>query len=287
MEIRCRNVTQKYGAKTVLEEVSLELESGGLIGLIGPNGAGKSTLMKILATLLKPTGGEVLLDGESIIKSPRKMRRLLGYLPQQVPFYPNLSAREYLEYLAAEKGLPYRGTQKQISALLSQLHLADTGRKALRSFSGGMRQRVGIAATLLGDPKVIIVDEPTTGLDPMERVTFRNLLSELAMRRIVLLSTHIVSDVEAVASKLVLLKEGRVLYQGQPERIVGAATGRVWEYTLPTGSLPSQEAHISSMVQGSAGVHVRAVADEPPTPDAVAVAAHLEDACLAILEGEV
>lgn len=287
MELRCEQLTMQFSGKTALDGFSATLNSGGLIGLIGPNGAGKTTLMKVLATLLKPTGGDAKLDGVSIVKKPGQMRSVLGYLPQQVPVYQNLSAKEFLKYMAAAKGLPAGPAEKQIDALLEQLHLGDVGKKPLGGFSGGMRQRVGIAATLLGNPKIIIADEPTTGLDPMERVSLRNLLSELATERIVLLSTHIVSDVEAVASSLLLLKKGRLLYQGGPGGVMEMAAGRVWEYTLPTGQMPPAGTAVSSLVQTAQGVHVRAVAHAAPVAGAVQVEARLEDACLAVLEGGV
>lgn len=287
MELQIKDISMKYGSQTVLKHININIHSGGLVGLIGPNGAGKTTLMAILATLIKPFSGDVLLNGTSIVKKPDNMRKLLGYLPQQVPVYPNLSAREFLHYMAAIKGLPRKEAARQIDGLLSQLHLGDTGRKPLGAFSGGMRQRVGIAATLLGNPQVIVVDEPTTGLDPVERITLRNLLSELATTRIVLLSTHIVSDVEAVVSRLILLNQGKFLYEGTPAEILKQADGKVWEYTLPPGQLPAKNERVSSLVQTAGGVHVRSVAIDTPAPGASLAEARLEDACLAILEGGV
>lgn len=285
MELVLNNISVRYGSKMALDSVSCSMSSGGLIGLIGPNGAGKSTLMKLIATLAKPSSGDILLDGKSIVKHPSKMRKTLGYLPQDVAMYPNLSAREFLEYMAAAKGMAKKAAKGQVDALLSQLHLTETGKKPLSSFSGGMRQRVGIAATLLGDPYVIVVDEPTTGLDPQERVSLRSMLSELAESRIVLLSTHIVSDIEAAASSIILLKEGKVLYSGAPEEMLVKAVGKVWEYTLSKGEVPAKNLPISALVQTANGVHVRVVSEERPATDAKAVTPSLEDACLAALRG--
>ncbi|WP_430612492.1 ABC transporter ATP-binding protein [Enterococcus sp. DIV0876] len=283
MKINCHGLTMRFGNKTALENVSLELCPGSLIGLIGPNGAGKSTLMNQLATLKKPTAGDILLDGESIVKKPNLMRKVLGYLPQSVPVYPNLSASEFLFYIASAKGIRPADAKKQIAQLLAQFHLSDVGNRPLAAFSGGMRQRVGLSAALLGDPQIIIADEPSTGLDPEERVGLRNLLSELSKERIVLLSTHIVSDIEAVAGQILLLQKGRLVYDGSPENLLHAAEGRVWEYTLPQGSLPLETAVISSLVQTANGIRVREVADHV-TQSANAVTATLEDACLAVLK---
>lgn len=285
MELTCRDVTKVYGKETVLDTISMTLYSGELVGLIGSNGAGKSTLIKLITTLIKPTSGELLLDGASIVKKPDILRRVVGYLPQQVPVYPHLSAIEFLKYMATVKGIPRKDAANQIPILLERLHLGDVGKKPLGTFSGGMRQRVGIAVALLGDPQIIVADEPTTGLDPQERVTLRNLLSELATGRIVLLSTHIVSDVEAVAGRILLLHEGHLLYNGVPADVLRAAHDRVWEYTLPPGQMPSADITVSSLVQTTEGVYVRAVALAPPVPNARRAEATLEDACLSVLKG--
>lgn len=285
MELLCNNLGKTFGSKTALQNVNITLRPGGVIGLIGPNGAGKSTLIKIIATLLKPSQGQLLLNGQDVIKNPDAIRKLIGYLPQQVPVYPNLTATEFLTYMAAVKGLATKPAAVQIGALLQQLHLTDAGRTPLGAYSGGMRQRVGIACALLGDPKIIVADEPTTGLDPQERVTLRSMLSELSATRIVLLSTHIVSDIQAVASQIILLKSGQLLYNGTPQEISQKAQGSVWQYTLPPGQLPSSSLMVSSMVQTSSGVQVRAISAQPPAENAQNVSPTLEDACLAMLEG--
>jgi len=217
MTLDIQHITQKYASKTALDDFSLTIESGGVFGLVGPNGAGKSTLMKIIATLLRPTSGQVLLDGINIQKSPSTMRKVLGYLPQDVAVYPNLSAREFLQYAASLKNLSGKAAKQQIDDLLTIFHLTDAGSRRLSDFSGGMRQRVGISAALLGDPQVIVVDEPSVGLDPEERIGLRNLLCDLAQTRIVLLSTHIISDIETTASALAVIQHGKLLFHGTPQ----------------------------------------------------------------------
>lgn len=286
MQLEISNITMRYGSFTALDNVSVMLNSGGLTGLIGSNGAGKSTLLKIIATLLKPKSGEILLDGVNILKKPNAMRRVLGYLPQEVAVYPNLSAWEFLSYMAAVKGLPSGKAKEQISSLMSILHLSDVGKKQLSDFSGGMKQRVGIACALLGDPKVIIADEPTTGLDPQERVTLRNLLSELAESRIVILSTHIVSDVEAAASSLIVLKKGKMLFHGASDKLISLADGHVWEYTVGDMSQIPDSLAASSIVQGANGISVKSVGAVKPTENARPALPSLEDACLYAMRGD-
>lgn len=285
MEISCKEISKSFGKKVALNSISCTLESGELIGLIGPNGAGKSTLMKILATLEKPSDGEITIDGKSIIKKPNIMRQLLGYLPQTVPVYPGMSAEDFLFYVAAVKGVRKTDAKNQIFELLDQFHLLDAAKQSLMSFSGGMRQRVGLSAALLGDPKVVIVDEPTAGLDPEERVNLRNFLSELSRTRIVLLSTHIVSDIEASAGKILLVKKGKLIFNGTPESLIHTSDGHVWEYTLPKGVLPAKSALVSSIIQTSDGIRVREVTNEVPN-GGHSVTATLEDSCLALLRTE-
>ena len=286
MNLEVRSLSMNYGKMQALSDVSFTLRSGGLIGLVGPNGAGKSTLLKILATLLRPSHGEILLDGRDIRKKPDAMRSVLGYLPQDVPVYGSLNAWEFLSFMASVKKLEPAAARKQIKSLMKTLHLSDVGRKPLSDFSGGMRQRVGIACALLGDPKVIITDEPTTGLDPRERVTLRSLLSGLARDRIVLLSTHIVSDVEAVASDLVVLKKGKVLFHGAPEELTVRADGHVWEYTVPDFSQIPAGSAVSSAVQGTGGIRVKTIGARPTAGDTRVASPTLEDACLYMIGGE-
>lgn len=235
-----KNVTKCYGSFTVLENVSLELDNG-VYGLLAPNGAGKSTLMKMLATLTFPTRGEILWDGTEIGKLGEQYRDVLGYLPQQFGYYPNYTPVQYLEYLAALKGLDKQSAKVKIQELLEMVGLTDVAKKKMKKFSGGMIQRVGIAQALLNDPKILILDEPTAGLDPKERVRFRNILAGLSKDRIVILSTHIVSDVETIANTIILLKDRAVAYEGTAQALCNQMEGKVYEITIPDLELPAFE----------------------------------------------
>jgi len=282
MRLEIDAVHKEYrGGVHALAGVSLVLEPG-VLGLLGPNGAGKSTLMRILATLSRPTRGRVTWDGADLARRPDAVREVLGYLPQDFGVYPNLTPQEFLEYLAAARGLRGADARRRIEALLELVNLVDARKRPLGGFSGGMRQRVGIAQALLNDPRLLIVDEPTGGLDPEERVRFRNLLSDLAGNRIVILSTHIVSDVEAVATRIALLAHGRLVADASPEALLRAAEGRVWELLVPSGELAAvRERHrVAGLVRRSDGALVRVVSEAPPGPGARAVPPALEDAYL-------
>jgi len=214
-------IAKRYRDVEALHPITLTLEPG-ITGLLGPNGAGKSTLMRILATVTRPSSGSLRWNGADVLRKPDDVRRSLGYLPQDAGVYPQLSADEFLRCVAALKGIPSRTASRQIDALIERLNLGPARSRPLGGFSGGMRRRVGIAQALLGEPQIIIVDEPTVGLDPEERVRFRGLITELARERIVLLSTHIVSDVEAAASRIVILSGGSVRADGPPGAVIGA-----------------------------------------------------------------
>ncbi|GAA0485498.1 ABC transporter ATP-binding protein [Paractinoplanes deccanensis] len=277
------DVTKVYrGGKRAVDGVTMSL-GPGVLGLLGPNGAGKSSLMRVAATVTRPTTGQVLFEGTDVVTKPDALRHRLGYLPQDFGVYPHLTAREFLSYLAAVKGLPARAARARIDDLLALLNLTEAARRPLGGYSGGMLRRVGIAQTLLADPRVVIVDEPTAGLDPEERVRFRNLLSELAADRLVLLSTHIVSDVESVAGDIAIVARGRVLRRGSPDALVRTVEGQVWEMTIPPSALGAVQARhtVSRIVRTSDGVHVRLLSPDPPAPDAVPVRPDLEDAYLA------
>ncbi len=267
-----------------VEGVTLRL-GPGLLGLLGPNGAGKSSLMRVAATVTRPSGGRVLFDGADAVAHPDLLRRSLGYLPQDFGVYPHLSAREFLSYLAAVKGMPARTARARVGELLELLDLSGAGRRPLGRYSGGMLRRVGIAQALLADPRVLIVDEPTAGLDPEQRVVFRNLLADLAADRVVLLSTHIVSDVESVAADIAIMAGCRLLLRGSPDEVLRQAEGQVWEMTVPPGELAAlRDRHpVSKMVRTAAGVRVRVLAPSAPATDAAAVQADLEDAYLTIV----
>jgi ABC-type multidrug transport system ATPase subunit len=259
----------------------------GLVGLLGPNGAGKSSLLRIAATVTRPTSGQVLFAGTDAVARPDLLRRNLGYLPQDFGVYPHLTAREFLSYLAAVKGMPSRAARGRIGELLELLDLAGAGKRPLGKYSGGMLRRVGIAQALLADPRVLIVDEPTAGLDPEQRVVFRNLLADLAADRVVLLSTHIVSDVESVAADIAIMAGGRLLLRGSPEDLLRQAHGRVWEMIVQPDALAQlRERHpVSKMVRTSAGLRVRLLAPAAPAADATLVPPDLEDAYLTIVHG--
>ena len=283
MRLSIRNVGKLYqGRVRALDDFSLDVEPG-VLGLLGPNGAGKSTLMKILATITRPTTGTVTWNGEDVIARPDPLRAVLGYLPQDFGVYPHLNAVEFLEYLAAVKRVPRAAARTRIPELLALVNLTEARKRPLGGYSGGMRQRIGIAQALLNDPELLIVDEPTVGLDPEERVRFRTLLSELAHDRIVLLSTHIVSDLESSATRIVLIDRGRLVADGTPEALLARAQGRVWECVVASESLPALQAshRVSQALRRADGVHVRIVADGPPVADARAAAPTLEDAYLA------
>lgn len=264
-----------------LRDFDLEAKPG-IIGLLGPNGAGKSTLMRMLATITKPSAGTVQWNGVDVVKSPDALRSTLGYLPQDFGVYPNLSALEFLEYIAAIKGLDSASARRRIEELLVLVNLVHAAKRPLGGYSGGMKQRVGIAQALLNDPQLLIVDEPTVGLDPEERVRFRNLLSDLSGERIIFLSTHIVSDVEATATEIVVINKGRKLQHAAPEKLLQTLEGKVWQWVVPSESLPAlKQKHIlSAVVRRQDGIQVRAVSEAAPASGAQPVAPSLEDVYL-------
>jgi ABC-2 type transport system ATP-binding protein len=285
MELAITNVSKQYPGKIWgLRDVNLKL-GPGVLGLIGPNGAGKSTLMRILATITKPTQGTVAWNGTDIAKSPESLRAVVGYLPQDFGVYPNLNAVEFLEYMAAIKGVERQAARRRINELLQVVGLMDARTRPLGGYSGGMKQRVGIAQALLNDPQLLIVDEPTAGLDPEERVRFRNLIADLSGERIIILSTHIVSDVEAVATEIALINRSYLLMHTPPETLLQAVEGKVWEWVVPSTELQSVKAQylISMTLRRSDGVHVRGVGDTPPGSVAQAVTPTLEDAYLYVI----
>jgi ABC-type multidrug transport system ATPase subunit len=282
MRLVLDGVGKRYpGRGWALSDVSLELKPG-VLGLLGPNGAGKSTLMRILATLARPSAGRVTWNGADLAASPDTVREVLGYLPQDFGVYPQLSAWEFLDYLAAAKGLEGRAARERIGALLELVNLTDAARRPLGGYSGGMRQRVGIAQALLNDPQLLIVDEPTAGLDPEERVRFRTLLSELSGERIVILSTHIVSDVEAIASRIVLLREGRVMADDTPEALGESLRGQVWELEIRASDLEQARRcwTVAAAARRGDAMTLRVISEEPPRADAKPLEPTLEDVYL-------
>ncbi len=265
MEITIERLTKVYGGKVeALKGVDLEIPTG-MFGLLGPNGAGKTTLMRILAGILRPTSGSARVGGNDLLTEAGRLavKRVLGYLPQELGLYPDLSAHEFLDYIGILKGLKDKRTRRQrIEELLDVVGLRDVSKRKLKGFSGGMKRRVGIAQALLNDPRLLIVDEPTAGLDPEERIRFRNLLSDLAGDRTVLLSTHIVEDVAQTSRNLAVLDRGRVLFCGTAEELTSAARGRVW--TAETeGPKPDGDLTVVSTLHLGGSIQYRVVGDPP------------------------
>lgn len=289
MAIVIEKVTKRYrGAKhDALHEVSLTIEHG-IFGLLGPNGAGKTTLLRILATLIAPTMGKVLVEGVNVVNKPSRIRPLIGYVPQEYALYPHLTTWEFLDYMGALSGLRCR---QRIEEVLAQVGLSSAARRRLGTLSGGMKQRVAIAQALLHEPRILLVDEPTAGLDPTERVRFRNLLAEIGLRRIVLLSTHIVEDAAATCKQIAVLNQGQIAFLGDVGDLISLARGKVWEAQIPLddwGHFCSTSHLISSRPAAQPGfIQVRFLSTSPPTPyKAKAVSPAIEDAYL-LLIGEV
>ena len=283
MEIKIQNVSMTYpSGKQALKGLNLDLKSPSLIGLLGPNGAGKSTLMKLLVAALTPTEGDILVDGAPLAGAERRLKAGLGYLPQEFGLFDELTVTQFLDYMAALKGLRNHGAA--IRAAVRAVNLEEKARASIRTLSGGQRQRVGIAQALLGDPPFLILDEPTVGLDPEERIHFRNLFSRAAQERLVLLSTHIIEDVQSVCGRIVVLHRGRIRFDGTPEALIQSAAGHVgvfWE-----GEAGREEGlHITARVNTGRGVRCRAVADVLP-PYAREEEPSLEDAYLYLISGE-
>jgi ABC-2 type transport system ATP-binding protein len=277
--IELQDVTKAYrNGITAVNGVSLTLDSG-VVGLLGPNGAGKSTLMQLMATVTRPTAGRVVFDGVDLADDPDHLRRRLGYLPQDFGVYDNLTAREFLTYFAALKGVTSRA---RVGEMLERVNLHSVADRAASTFSHGMRQRLGIAQALIGDPIVLIVDEPTAGLDPEERARFRGLLSEIGLARLVVLSTHIVSDVESIATRIAVMRDGRLLQCATPEVLIRQAAGTVWSAVLSSDQFAAAHATltVSSAVRRGDGVHARIIQGESPGFDAVPAEPTLEDAFL-------
>jgi ABC-2 type transport system ATP-binding protein len=232
MSLQIRNLTKQYNAhKTGLSDYNIDIEKG-VLGLLGPNGAGKSTLMKIIATISKPTKGTLFLDGEDIVNNPDHIRKVLGYLPQDFGVYPNLNAYEFLEYIAAMKGVGGKDLRRRIDVLLEGVNLTADAKRPIGTYSGGMKQRIGIAQALLNDPKVLIFDEPTVGLDPEERVRFRQLIGDMADDCIIILSSHIVSDIETIADEVAIMQGGKLVTKGYQQDIIKQAEGKIFEVIL-------------------------------------------------------
>ena len=279
MELRIEHITKQYKDKLAVDDVSLEI-APGVWGLLGANGAGKTTLMKMIAGIMSPTSGKIIYDGIPIASLKGNYRDIFGYLPQDFGFYPEFTVKDYLEYVAVLKGLPKIQTKKKIAELLEQLSLGDVSRKRIVKLSGGMKRRVGIAQALLNDPEILILDEPTSGLDPGERVRFRNLLSEFAHNRIVVISTHIVSDVEYIATQNAVMKNGKIIQTGSTQELVRHVAGKVWSCRVPAGEVQGWEKEtqvVNLRNEPDGTVALRYLADEKMTEDSRRVKPRLED----------
>jgi len=284
MQVTIRNLVKKYKGVTALDKINLEIGSG-MFGLLGPNGAGKTTMMKIIATLIEPTAGEVFFNGFSIFKHRKEIRKLLGYLPQEFNAYPALTAAEVLDYIASLNGLKGKEKTVQIDRILKITNLEDVRDRKVKTFSGGMVRRLGIAQALVGFPRLIIVDEPTTGLDPEERIKFRNFLSEISGDRVVILSTHIVGDISSTCEDLVVLNKGSIVYQSDPADLIKIAKGKTWKILIPQTKLDEVKDQVSiiSMVINRNHLELRVVADDVTGFDAEVVEPTLEDAYIYLM----
>ncbi|WP_108804187.1 MULTISPECIES: ABC transporter ATP-binding protein [unclassified Aquimarina] len=281
MKLEIKNVSKKYNRnKYGLKDFSITIEKG-ILGLLGPNGAGKSTLLKMIATISKPTNGTIILNRNNILKDANYIRKQLGFLPQDFGVYQNLNAFEFLEYIAALKGIGGPNLKTKIQQLLEGLNLLEAAKKPIGSYSGGMKQRVGIAQTLLNDPKIIIFDEPTVGLDPEERVRFRNLISDLAQDCIVILSSHIVSDIDTIADQVAVMKNGTLLSLGNQEQLIKLVDQKVFEIIINKEELKDFKANhiIVSTARKEGNLSVRYIS-ENPIIGSKSKKANLEDAYL-------
>jgi ABC-2 type transport system ATP-binding protein len=279
MKLSIQNISKRYNKeKFGLKDYSLMVENG-ILGLLGPNGAGKSTLMKIIATISRPTQGSIELDGIDIIQNPNYIRKVLGYLPQDFGVYENLNAYEFLEYIAAMKGVGGHNLRSRIESLLEGVNLIEAAKSPIGSYSGGMKQRIGIAQALLNDPKVLIFDEPTVGLDPEERMRFRNLISDLAQNAIIILSSHIVSDIETIADEVVIMDNGSLITRGTLAEVISQAEEKVFETFLDNSFLPEFKTKhlVVNTTRQKDNVRVRYISNEPVTGSTAATAS-LEDA---------
>ncbi|WP_326407505.1 ABC transporter ATP-binding protein [Sporolactobacillus sp. THM19-2] len=271
-------VTKKFGDKVAVNDMNLELNEG-VYGILGANGSGKTTLMRMLATVMHPTSGQLLLDGKDIFQLDDAYRDLVGYLPQQVGLYKNFTAEKFLLYIAALKGLGKEQAKQKVDQMLRWVGLEAHRREKVGKFSGGMKQRVGIAQALLNDPKILIVDEPTAGLDPKERIRFRNLMSSIAANRIVVLSTHIVSDLEYIAREIVIMKDGRLIKKDNPQKLLARLDGKVWLVTISDAQLAfyQEQYKVGNIIRRENGIEIRVISDEKPQRAAIVAAPNLED----------
>ena len=271
-------LTKTFSSFPAVNNLSYTMDTG-VYGLLGVNGAGKTTLMRMLCTLLTPTSGTITWDGQDIFSLGSAYRNLLGYLPQDFGYYPDFSVQDYLLYIASIKGLRPATARQRMQNLLEQVGLTQVRRQKMKKLSGGMKRRAGIAQAMLNDPKILILDEPTAGLDPKERIRFRNLTSELAENRLVLLSTHIVSDVEYIADQILLMKDGSLVHHGTSQQLLAAAPTQVWTCTVPRAQADQllHQYPVVNLKTLPQGVQLRVLSQTPPTPEAHPAEMTLED----------
>lgn len=287
MELSLDRLTKHYGSKIAVDQVSAVLQPG-VYGLLGANGAGKTTLMRMLCAILESTSGEVFLDGKEVVSMGAEYRNVLGYLPQDFGYYPNYTAMEFLMYISALKGIPKKMARKRSEELLEEVGLGHVDGRKVKTFSGGMKQRLGIAQALLNHPEILILDEPTAGLDPKERVRFRNLLSDYAGDKIVILSTHIVSDIEAIADEVLLMKRGKIVLQGTVPELIRKAEGKVWELAVSSAEAKRWQTSttVANLRHEGKRTILRIIADGIPDETAVPCEPSLEDLYLSYFPEE-
>lgn len=285
MELILDRLTKNFGSKIACDRISFTFTKG-VYGLLGANGAGKTTLMRMMCGVLSPSSGNISYDGIDV--SREEYRDALGYLPQDFGYYPEFTARDFMLYVAALKGLTKTKAREKTEELLELVSLKNEAKKKIKTFSGGMKQRLGIAQAMLNDPKILVLDEPTAGLDPKERVRFRNLISRMGADRIVLLSTHIVSDIEHIADTILMMKSGQLIHSGSLDEIISVIKGKVWECTVPQSVADSltEKYPIINTRSGADGIFLRLVCDEKPCENAVNAEADLEDLYLYYFSGE-
>lgn len=281
LELKLDRVTKRFGTNIAVDQADFTL-TNGVYGLLGENGAGKTTLMRMMCGLLFPDSGEIRFQGEEIHQMGGEYRRILGYLPQDFGYYPDFTAQRYLKYLAQLKALPPQSISERMEEIWELTGLQDAKNKKLKGFSGGMLRRLGIGQAILNDPQVLILDEPTSGLDPKERIRFRNIISSMGKNRIVLLSTHIVQDVEFIADRLFMMKDGKVMETGSPEAAAKSLQGRVWECLVDEAWADRLNGRflVSNLKYEKGQVHMRIVSDQKPVPDAFLCEPNLEDVYL-------
>ncbi len=281
MDLTITNLTKEFGNLKAVDHVSYHLHCG-VYGLLGVNGAGKTTLMRMLTTLIKPTSGQITWDEEDIFAMDGRYRKLLGYLPQDFGYYPDFSVYDYLMYIASLKGIRPAAAKQRVKELLRQVGLVKARHKKMKTLSGGMKRRAGIAQAMLNDPKILILDEPTAGLDPSERIRFRNLISELSEDRIVLLSTHIVSDIEYIANDILLMKDGAITLSGTPEALIASMPEAVWKCTVPKRQIDAclKQFKVSNVKTVPGGAELRILSRNKPSENAEQAEPNLEDVFL-------